>query len=241
MGNPITREDITKLLSATSPDEQKQLSELLEMNGISDANSLVVELWWKYQTPFGFVVRDPSFDDICRDIAKKMKLHGLIREKDSCWDLLRKIIGNLIDKMLEDLPPEKREEALRELLDEKEIDRLKKTVGGDVAKLVSGGASIWVGTLSYQALRNLLLRVIHGLIRAILGRGLSYAAAQKVLGVVAKRAPVLGILAGPVGWILTIWGINDLMGTNYKRVIPAVLFIYSIYINLKADGRCPIE
>lgn len=237
----VTREDITKLMNAASNDEFRQLSEILEMNGATEASSLSVELWWKYQTPLGFLTRDPSFDEICQNIAKKLKLDGLIREKDSCWDLLRKIVGNLIDRMLEDLPANKREEALKELLDEQDIENLKKNYGGDLAKLVSGGATLWIGTLTYPALRNLLLRVIHGVVRAILGRGLSYAAAQKVLGVVAKRAPILGILAGPVGWILTIWGINDLMGTNYKRVIPAVLFIYCIYINLKAEGKCPIE
>jgi uncharacterized protein YaaW (UPF0174 family) len=237
----VTREDITKLIKAASVDELKELSEILEMDGTSEVDSVIVELWWKYQTPIGFFARDPSFDEICRNIAKILKLDGLAREKDSCWDLLRKIVGNLIDRMLEDLPADKREEALKELLDEKDIENLKKNYGGDVAKLVGGGAAIWIGTLSFHALKNLLLRVIHGIIRAILGRGLSYAAAKKVLGVVAKRVPILGIVAGPVGWILTIWGINDLMGTNYKRVIPAVLFIYCVYITLKADGKCPID
>lgn len=243
----MNKEDIEKLLDKAPNDEAKQLAEILELTeDIPDwltGKTLATEIWWKYQTPIGFMLIDPSFEDICKNIAKKMKLDGLIREHDSCWYMLQKIIGNLIDRMLEDLPEGKREEALKELLDEKGIQELmtKKNYGADIAKLLSGGAASWMGTLSYPALRNLLLRVIHGTARAILGRGLSYAAAQKVLGVVAKRAPVLGILAGPVGWILTIWGINDLMGTNYKRLIPAVLFTYLIYVNLKAEGKCPVD
>jgi uncharacterized protein YaaW (UPF0174 family) len=64
----------------------------------------------------------------------------------------------------------------------------------------------------------------------LIGRGLSLAA-----NAVLVRA--LSFVLGPVGWALMAWGINDLFGTDFKRVVPATLFIYCIHERLENEGQ----
>lgn len=199
------------------------------------AGSLADSLWWEYQTFLGFVVRSPSYDEITKTVMKRLGVGGAYKETRDCWDNQSRLCVHLVDQLIDAVPAEQKADAIKELLGETDAKKIEKEVGTSLAKLAGGGGAIWVSRLSYPILRNVLLRLVHGVARTLLGRGLSFAAAKTVLKVVAKRTALVGLLAGPVGWLLTIWGLNDLTGTNYKKVLPAMLFIYVIHLRLEQE------
>ena len=233
-------EDICKLLAVATADERKQLAEIL---GIElDANSepqkqaevLVRQLRWKYQTPLGYLIREPSFDEICIDVAKALNFEELAKKNTSCWTLLQRLIENMLQTMWEQMSPEQREDFAKKVLTPDEFEWVSKGKSVDWGKVSAG--SLLLGLKHFSGFFTYKIAVISAnqAARLLLRRGLSLATnAALVRG--------LSIFIGPVGWLLTAWGINDLLGTNYKRIIPAVLYIYCIYQRLKEAGELPFE
>jgi len=69
------------------------------------------------------------------------------------------------------------------------------------------------GFKSYQ----LTLVVVNGVMKALLGRGLSFAGN-------AALTRTMSILTGPIGWAITgIWTAVDIAGPAYRVTIPAVI------------------
>ena len=68
--------DIQRLLKTASPEERQQLAEILDCDltdvkpASKQAKLLMEQFRWKYQTPLGYITREPSFDEICVDVAK---------------------------------------------------------------------------------------------------------------------------------------------------------------------------
>jgi uncharacterized protein YaaW (UPF0174 family) len=70
--------------------------------------------------------------------------------------------------------------------------------------------------------------VANTVLKAVIGRGLP-------IVVNAALTRVMGVLAGPIGWVLTaIWTIVDIAGPAYRVTIPAV--IYVAYLRLKQNA-----
>lgn len=234
-----TIEDIRRLLTSASAEERHALAEVLDMSldkavpgARKNAESLVRQLWWKYQTPLGYLTRDPSFDEICVDVAKKLKLGGLAKEEGSCWTLLANIASTLLEQLLDKMEPEAREKLAREILTPEQFRQFG--VGGrvDWGKVTGGAVLLAVKQFGGFATYKVAVIVANQVSRALLRHGLSLAANAAI-------ARGISLVLGPVGWILLVWSLNDLFGTNYKRVIPAVLFISSIYERLKAQDQLP--
>lgn len=69
--------------------------------------------------------------------------------------------------------------------------------------------------------------VANAVARALLGRGLSFAAN-------AALTRWIGVFAGPIGWAVTIaWTALDIAGPAYRVTIPAVIQI--AYMRVKAN------
>ena len=235
-----TLEDIRNLLAAASADERRQLAEILdvELDGNSEppkqADALVRQLCWKYQTPLGYLIRDPSFDEMCVDVAKALKLGGLVKEGISCWTLLRRLIENMLQTMWEEMSPEEREDFAKKMLTAEEFKTVFKGGRVDWGKAGVGTLLLGIKHLGGFATYKVALIIANQVARLLLRRGLSLAAnAALVRG--------LSIFLGPVGWLLMAWGVNDLLGTNFKRTIPAVLYIYCIYERLRESAQLPFE
>jgi len=235
-----TLEDIRKLLAVASADERRQLAEILDIE--VDAKSkprkqaevLVRQLCWKYQTPLGYLTRDPSFDEMCVDVAKALKLGGLAKENTSCWTLLQRLIKNMLKTMWKEMSPEQREDFAKKVLTADEFKSVFKGGTVDWGKAGAGTLLLGIKHLGGFATYKVALIIANQAARLLLHRGLSLAAnAALVRG--------LSIFLGPVGWLLMAWGVNDLLGTNYKRMIPAVLYIYCIYEQLRESDRLPFE
>jgi uncharacterized protein YaaW (UPF0174 family) len=70
--------------------------------------------------------------------------------------------------------------------------------------------------------------VANAVLKAVIGRGLSVAAN-------AALTRVLGIIAGPIGWVVVgLWTAIDVAGPAYRVTIPAV--IYVAYLRLKHNA-----
>ncbi|EFQ23010.1 protein of unknown function UPF0174 [Aminomonas paucivorans DSM 12260] len=84
------------------------------------------------------------------------------------------------------------------------------------------------GFKSYQV----ILVIANALMRAIAGRGLSFA-----LNAALSRA--VSLFAGPVGWIITaIWALVDIAGPAYRVTIPLVIEVATLrqYVKMKNEG-----
>lgn len=234
---PAMREQI--LLETSEPGMAEEVTDtrLKRLGHVYAADALGGALWWQYQTFLGYMVRTPSYDAMTKSVMKQLKMGGAYKATRSCWDNQARLCAYLVDQLIDALPSEQQAQAIKELMGEKSAESIEKEIGVSIAKMASGGSAIWIGRLSYPVLRNLLLRLVHGVARATLGRGLTYAAGKKVLAVIAKRTAIIGFLAGPIGWLLLVWGLNDLTGTNYKKVLPAMLFIYTIHLRVNAKSE----
>ena len=233
-----TLEDIRKLLAKASPDERRQLAEILnaDLAGVSgprkQGESLVRQLCWKYQTPLGYLTRDPTFDEVAVDMAKALKMAGLTKRETSCWDMLSRLTRNLLEQLLKEMTPEQRGELASRVLTAAQIKQFYGKGTIDWAKVGAGSVLLAIKQFGGFATYKVALIVANQAARVLIGRGLTLAAnAALVKGI--------SVFLGPVGWILFVWGINDLVGTNYKRVIPGVLYVYCIYERLKEKGQLP--
>ena len=223
--------DIRILLQKAKKKERKQLAELLDMelpesrSSKGEARALASQLCWKYQTPVGYLTRDPTFDEICKEVAKALKHEDLDCDGISSWELLRRIVEAMFGGMLEEMEPKQRKELMLQIAEPDQVEELKKTQGHNIGKASAGGALVAINQLGGFATYKIAVIVANQAARALLGRGLTLAAN-------AALTRSISIFLGPVGWLLLAWGMNDLLGTNYKRVIPAVLYIYSIHERL---------
>ena len=74
---------------------------------------------------------------------------------------------------------------------------------------------------------KLAVIVTNAVSKAILGRGLSFAAGHTL-------TKTIGIFAGPIGWVLTgVWTLVDIAGPAYRVTVPCVLHI--AYLRRKAS------
>ena len=233
-----TLQDTQKLLAKANADERKQLAEILDadLKGLKgqrkQAEALARQLYWKYQTPLGYLTRDPSFDEICVDVAKALKLEGLTKQETSCWEMLSRVIRNLLEQLLKEMTPEQRGEVASQVLTAAQLKEFYGKGVIDWGKVGAGSILLAIKQFGGFATYKVALIVANQAARVLIGRGLTLAAN-------AALARGISIFLGPVGWVLFAWGINDLLGTNYKRVIPGVLYIYCIYERLKEEGQLP--
>lgn len=233
-----TMHDIEKLLAAADQHEREEFAgltgtELERISSPSDqAKAVVKQFCWKYQTPLGYLTRTPTFDEVCVDVAKTLKMEGLVQEEIACWELLNRVVRNLLEKMVNKMSDGDKEKFLQELFEDKDFRRELQKGGYDLSKVSAGAALCTIRQFGGFATYKVSLIVANQVARVLLGRGLSLAA-----NVLVTR--FVGFLLGPVGWLLLAWGINDLLGTNYKVVIPSTIYIYCIYARLQADGDLP--
>ena len=235
----FTRKDIEVLLRKATPDERKQLFVLLDgEDGLKNTDvkqqveTLVDKLFWKYQTPLGYFFREPTFDEICVGVAKRLKLKGLVRKQISCWELLERIIRNMWEDMINNMSEEERKTLAESIFEDEEFKEAAKKANYDWTKVGAGAALLAIKKFGGFATYKMAVIIANQAARALLGRGLTLAAN-------AALTRTISIVLGPVGWLLLAWGINDLLGTNYKRIIPAVLYLYCIYERLDNQKQLP--
>lgn len=149
------------------------------------------------------------------DVCKKMKVSF---NKNSSVEVIE---GCLLQHVLIKTMEEMSDEDMRNLLAELKI----KTTGFGKQAMMAAvqGAIRFGGFASYK----IAVIVANAVARALLGRGLSFAAN-------AALTRWIGVFAGPIGWAITIaWTALDIAGPAYRVTIPSVIQI--AYMRVKAN------
>ena len=161
-----------------------------------------------------------DYQEIVQDVASKL---GAEVHTSSVEETEWSILGALLQRSLEKMSPGEREEVQREL----ENLGLKglNLRGGGAAALVA--AQVAIRASGFAAYR-LAVVVANGVAKAVLGQGLKIATN-------AALTRFLGILAGPIGWVVSgIWTTVDLAGPAYRVTIPCVVHISMLRLKHRA-------
>ncbi|GAA7446902.1 hypothetical protein ckin115_09220 [Helicobacter pylori] len=134
---------------------------------------------------------------------------------------------NMLSKLLKD-SLEKSGREIKELCDGLGMTNIDKVIGENKQVLIASVLTLFKagGSHSYA----LAVSVADAMVRQTLGHGLS-----SVVGKVALKK-TLGILAGPIGWVITgaLVSIN-LAGPAYRVTVPACVLVATLRKKLKAE------
>ena len=150
----------------------------------------------------------PSYESIVYDVCKRMKVQG-INKHDTTEEMEQKLLISVLSKAIGELS----EERVRSIMEECGIRGYDFTKKGLIAAL-----------LALQIMnRNVFVVVINSVMkmlsRILVSRGIMMVG----LGTFSRG---LGLLFGPVGWLLfTGWAVWDLSGPAYRVTVPAVIQI----------------
>lgn len=162
--------------------------------------------------------RGVIYKEVLCDVCDKLKVnYNKFSSTNQIEDnLLMKILQDSLEKM----SPEEIKALANELgLDNKNFTTPQAMTAIFMAVFKAGGFK------SYQ----LTLIIVNAVMRALLGRGLTFTGNAAL----TKGA---AILTGPIGWAITgIWTAVDIAGTAYRVTIPAVIEI--AYLRKLAQNR----
>ncbi|WQW50995.1 DUF3944 domain-containing protein [Helicobacter pylori] len=135
---------------------------------------------------------------------------------------------NMLSKLLKDSLEKMSGREIKELCDELGMTNIDKTIGENKQALIASTLTLFKvgGSHSYA----LAVSVADAMVRQTLGHGLS-----SVVGKVALKK-TLGILAGPIGWVITgaLVSVN-LAGPAYRVTVPACVLVATLRKKLKAE------
>jgi uncharacterized protein YaaW (UPF0174 family) len=151
------------------------------------------------------------YKEILCDVCDKLKVNY---NKESNAELIEQ---NLMMKIVEEAVQKMSTEEVREMAEEAGVSNF-----GALSKDAAMAAFITIfragGFKSYQ----ILVIVVNATLKALIGRGLSFAAT----GTMTRTASVL---VGPIGWVITgIWTAFDIASPAYRVTIPAVIQIAAL-------------
>jgi len=193
------------------------------------AKEVAKKLFKSYQTPAGYALRNPTLDHMCNRVAKKLKLHDLQGE---AWQRLHSLCVNIFEKLFASMAPEEKEQLMRDMwaqLSDDDRQQLKKEFNvADVAAFVHTSELMFAHIAGVYLARETALYAAAAILRISLGTELTLAA-----GTILTRTAT--VFLGPVGWALIAVSINDFMGTNFKRIVPALLTLN--IINMRVHGN----
>ncbi len=135
---------------------------------------------------------------------------------------------NMLSKLLKDSLEKMSGREIKELGHELGMTNIDKVIGENKQVLIASVLTLFKagGSHSYA----LAVSVADAMVKKTLGHGLS-----SVVGKVALKK-TLGILAGPIGWVITgaLVSVN-LAGPAYRVTVPACVLIAALRLKLKAE------
>lgn len=151
------------------------------------------------------------YKEVLCDVCDKMKVNY---NKNSP---VGRIESGLISKVLEDSLEKMSPDEIRRLATELGIKNTqnitKQVLLGSFQTIFRAG-----GFKSYQ----LTVIVVNAVLKALIGRGLSFAGN-------AAATRVFAVLSGPIGWVITgLWTAFDIAGAAYRVTIPAVIQVAAL-------------
>jgi uncharacterized protein YaaW (UPF0174 family) len=160
------------------------------------------------------------YGEIVRDVARRLKVN--FNDSMDVASIEFQILLKVLARAWENMTDDQRREFLTELgIDSSTIPNALPIMAVQTAIRTSG-------FLAYQ----IAVIVANAVAKAILGRGLPLVANQAL-------TKMMSILAGPIGWAITIlWTIIDLAGPAYRVTIPCVIQVAFIR-QQSMITRCP--
>jgi uncharacterized protein YaaW (UPF0174 family)/cold shock CspA family protein len=158
------------------------------------------------------------YAEIAADVADKV---GAGRaEGDSVEQIEFKVLSKILEKSIGKMSDEERQ-AVEEEFRQAGVKNFDLRAGVPIAVLMAQLGVQMTGFLAYR----IAVIVANAVAKLVLGRGLALAAN-------AALTRVLGIFAGPIGWVITgIWTLIDVAGPAYRVTIPVVCHV--AYLRLK--------
>ncbi|WRG26922.1 DUF3944 domain-containing protein [Helicobacter pylori] len=141
---------------------------------------------------------------------------------------------NMLSKLLKDSLEKMSRREIKELCDGLGMTNIDKVIGENKQVLIASVLTLFKagGSHSYA----LAIAVADAMVRQTLGHGLS-----SVVGKVALKK-TLGILASPIGWVITgaLVSIN-LAGPAYRVTVPACALVATLRKKLKAEQEARLK
>ncbi|WP_150671628.1 ubiquinol-cytochrome C chaperone family protein, partial [Pandoraea anhela] len=155
-----------------------------------------------------------AYDEVVKDVASHLKV--AFDKKDDPLIVEDRILRKILKDSFERMSDEERAAVLKEL-NVSELSMLKPA---------TSAALIAAGRMGGFATYELSLIVANAVSKALLGRGLPFA-------VNATVSRTIGVLLGPVGWVVTgAWTLADMASPAYRVTVPCVIQI--AYMRQKA-------
>ncbi|MCQ2615583.1 YaaW family protein [Helicobacter pylori] len=168
------------------------------------------------------------YKEILCDVCDHLKVSY---NEESSISLIEK---NMLAKLLKDSLEKMSGRDLEELGHELGMTNIDKVIGENKQVLIASVLTLFKagGSHSYA----LAIAVADAMVRQTLGHGLS-----SVVGKVALKK-TLGILAGPIGWVITgtLVSIN-LAGPAYRVTVPACVLVATLRKKLKAEQEARLK
>ncbi|EMJ43116.1 DUF3944 domain-containing protein [Helicobacter pylori] len=162
------------------------------------------------------------YKEILRDACDHLDINYNERSATSL------IEQNMLSKLLKDSLEKMSGREIKELCNELGMPNIDKVIGENKQVLIASVLTLFKagGSHSYA----LAVSVADAMVRQTLGHGLSSVVGKVVL----KKT--LGILAGPIGWVITgaLVSIN-LAGPAYRVTVPACVLVATLRKKLKAE------
>ena len=231
-------EELRPILEKATLDERRVLREILDSGsedlkpGTEDnwfsPEDIATQLQWRYQSIWGWMFREDenvSYTEIVVAVAKKLKIESAAI---SLEDIELRIIQRILEKVWEKMTPTQRKQM------EHDLQQEAQKLGKGPLFFGAGGAGIFAALTAGRLAGFPVYMLASSALKAVtsaLGITLPFAA---YMG--ASRA--ISLLLGPPGWIATgLLTIIGFSGGNYKRVIPAVVYIAALRAKQKEARR----
>lgn len=229
-------DDLDSVLSTLTDEEDwKNLAKVLDLGSLpltdeERTRQLNMEIRHNYGHTLANMFRDPykpDYLEIVQETAAKLKIK--VGTALGVWELEDRILAKVLETARKQIIKEKGQAAWNQIETEvsdqmEEAIRLGKVKPEVAAQLRGLGpaamfAALVGGRLAGFALYMVANQAFFAIARAM-GLRIGVAVAGPVIG------GTLSFLLGPAGWLIGgLWFLLDLGGTNWKKVIPAVVLV----------------
>ncbi len=206
---------LKKLLNMATKEDLEALAQILTADKITAA-SITEAFSYQSQSVFGYAFcRTPGYKEIVWQVLQQMKIP--YKAYETTQELEIKLAQKVMETVWEKMTPEQRQEM---------EEQLKKTAqqydkGSDLAKNASIFAALGAAQLSGFSVYLLASTALGFLTHAV--------SITLPFVVYSTMSSAIAIIIGPVGWIgAGIYALWALTGPNYKKLIPAILFVLAL-------------
>jgi uncharacterized protein YaaW (UPF0174 family) len=204
---------LRKLLKELSLEERKTLCEILDADS-SKPKHIIESLRWNSQSVFGHIIgTKPSYREILEQIFKELGIEEPDYEFYSKKELEIKITQQIFQAGLEKMSDKERKDFEKKLQEiSGEFDKTSEIASSGSLFAALGAAKL--SGFGVYLLASSTLGALSGF-----GVVLPFAVYTSISSTIA-------VVIGPVGWISAgLFAVWKLTGPNYKKLIPAIVFI----------------